>query len=142
MNFGKTVVMILVTRVFQLVSIVFFLYIRTTATIVLNFVALGISLIYELLQLWNLGLADYLADTMNYVDLLSYISGCLWINSYLYAYDLAESSLKNLGDVEEIHTLADQEATKKLRGSTKHLFMMIFWSLGVMLRGMDVCLLF
>lgn len=87
--------MILTTRVFQLGSMVLFLYKRNKITVIINLIALGISSTYELMQIANLGLIEYLRDPMNFVDFPSYISGIFWINSYHQYFKEAKSSFQN-----------------------------------------------
>lgn len=62
---------------------------RTKFSIVFNLIALSGSLIYEILQMWTLGLSGYLTDLMNYVDFPGYASGILWIYSYLHHFKRA-----------------------------------------------------
>lgn len=51
--------MILVTRVAQLLALMLFWAQRTPETIIFNYIALGIGLAYEIIQMWVNGVGGY-----------------------------------------------------------------------------------
>lgn len=60
-----------------------FFYERTKTSIIAVFVTMGIAIFYELIQIWAKGIVSYLSETINWLDIVGYLSGVLYTIDYM-----------------------------------------------------------
>ena len=132
--YNGVLVMILITRVAQLLALQLFWFQRTPESIIFNYIALGIGLIYEMIQMRVYGVSGYFKSLLNYLDLAAYLSGIIWISYYIKIFNEQKSLLH---DTEDLNLAADLEATSQMRNDPMKIFMALVWSVGVCFRGME-----
>lgn len=125
-----------------MLSLMTFYYKRTRFSIGFVFFTLAKALLYESIQMWAKGFKGYSSKKQNIMDLIGYISGIVWNSLYLVALSKAKHSLGETLTDDEIFRAADSLATTLMKKSALNLFMMIAWSFAVLLRGLDLFLLF
>ena len=97
----------------------FFFFERSKASIIAVFVTLGLAIFYELIQIWAKGIVSYLSETVNYLDILGYLSGVFYTIDYMKEFQNAMTSLKDSQtEIEELERAADLLATAELREKT------------------------
>ena len=77
--------MFIITRVQQLVALMLIWNKRTNGSLIYGLITLGISLLFEMIQMWAKGFIVYFfVDTMSFIDLLGNIAGIAWFSAYFY----------------------------------------------------------